>query len=94
MLAVTIDTAHRLAQLRLSDGDTVGGRWAIDQAWTADPERIDDLPWIDLIDAEQIDGNRAAMHHLRDELVAFRGGEVPEDLAPQTFKAIEDIFRR
>jgi len=34
------------------------------------------------------------MQQLRDELVAFRGGEVPEDLAPQTFKAIEDIFRR
>jgi hypothetical protein len=33
-------------------------RCAIDQAWTADPDSIDDPPWVDLIEAELVDGNR------------------------------------
>jgi hypothetical protein len=90
-LAVVIDTAHQLAQHYLATGDTAGARWAIDQAWIADPDRIDDPPWIDLIEAEQIDGNRAAMHQLRDELVALRGLEVPEELPPDTYRAIEAL---
>jgi hypothetical protein len=94
VLAVTIDTAHQLAQLYLTNGDTAGARWAIDQAWTADPHRIDDPPWIDLIEAELADGNRQAMQQRRDELVAFRGLEVPEDLPPQTYRAIEEVFGR
>jgi hypothetical protein len=94
VLAVTVDTAHQLARHYLDAGDTAGARWAIQQAWTADPDRIDDPPWIDLIEAEQIDGNRAAMHQLRDELVAVRGLEVPEDLPPETYRTIEDHFRR
>ena len=92
--AVTVDTAHQLAQLYLTDGDTAGARWAIDQAWTADPDRIDDPPWVDLIEAELVDGNRQAVEQRRDELVAFRGLEVPEDLPPQTYQAIEELFRR
>ena len=94
VLAVTIDTAHQLARHYLDAGDTAGARWAIDQAWTADPDRIDDPAWVDLIEAEQIDGNRAAMHQLRDELVAQRGLEVPEDLPPETYRTIEALFRR
>ena len=94
VLAVTVDAAHQLAQHYLKAGDTAGARWAVQQAWTADPDHIDDAPWVDLIEADQIDGNRAAMHQLRDDLVAFRGYEVPEDLPPATFQAIEDLFRR
>jgi hypothetical protein len=94
ILAVTVDTAHQLAQLYLADGDTASARWAIDQAWIADPDRIDDPPWIDLIEAELVDGNRQAMQQRRDELVAFRGLEVPEDLPPQTYQAIEELIRR
>jgi hypothetical protein len=34
------------------------------------------------------------MQQRRDELVAFRGLECPEDLPPQTYQAIEELIRR
>jgi hypothetical protein len=42
--------------------------------------------------AEQIDGNRAELRQLRDQLVEARGGEVPEDLAPSTFRTIDELI--
>jgi hypothetical protein len=93
VLAAIIDAAHHLAELHLDQGDTAGARWAVQQAWTADPDRIDDQPWVDLMRAEQIDGNRAELRQLRDQLVNVRGYEVPEELMPETFEAIDKLIR-
>jgi hypothetical protein len=93
LLAAITDTAHHLADLYLEHGDTAGARWAVQQAWTADPDRVDDQPWIDLMRAQQIDGNRAELRQVRDELVSVRGYEVPEELTPATFQAINELVR-
>jgi hypothetical protein len=93
VVATIVDAAHHLAQHHLDQGDTAGARWAVNQAWTADPDRIDDQPWLDLMRAEQTDGNRAELRQLRDQLVVARGGEVPEDLPPTTFQVVDQLIR-
>jgi hypothetical protein len=91
VLAAIIDTAHHLAQLYLDQGDTTGARWAVGQAWTADPDRIDDQPWLDLMHAEHIDGNRAELHQLADQLRQARDAEILEDLV--RYQEINKLLR-
>ena len=93
ILAVIVDTAHHLAQFYLEAGDTAGARWAVHQAWIADPDRGHDEPWLDLMHAEQIDGNRAELRQLREQLLHARDAEVPEDLAPATFREVDGLLR-
>jgi hypothetical protein len=93
ILAVIVDTAHHLAQLHLERCDTVGARWAVHQSWIADPDRSHDEPWLDLMHAEQIDGNRAELRQLREQLLHARDAEVPEDLAPATFREVDGLLR-
>jgi len=91
VVAGIIDAAHRLAELHFDHEDSAGVRWAVQQAWTADPDRIDDQPWLDLMAAERLDGNRASLQQLVDQLVRARGYDVPEELAPATFQAIDKL---
>ena len=93
ILAVIVDTAHHLAQLYLEAGDTAGARWAVHQSWIADPDRGHDEPWLDLMHAEHIDGNRAELRQLGEQLLRARDAEVPEDLAPATFREMDGLLR-
>ena len=81
-----MDTAHELAELCLQADDAVGVRWAIRQAWLADPLRGYDQPWRDLMLAQHHDGQPDQVRATFAELMGLRDAEVPEDLAPETFQ--------
>ncbi|MDT5024859.1 MAG: hypothetical protein QOE61_1285 [Micromonosporaceae bacterium] len=93
VVAAVIDVAHELAQHYLDEGDTTGARWAVAQAWAADPDRGYDEPWVDRMRAERHDGNRAELEQLHEQLLHARGAEVPEELAPATYRAIQALLR-
>ncbi|BCJ58207.1 hypothetical protein Jiend_16290 [Micromonospora endophytica] len=69
----------------LDASDTTNARWAVQQAWAADPHRGDDGPWHDLMRAAYIEGHSAELRNLLGELMSAREAEVPEDLAPDTY---------
>jgi hypothetical protein len=90
--AAIIDTAHELAQLYLADGDATGARWAVQQAWLADPDRNYDQPWHDLLAAQAADGHGAELAATVRELMRAREAEVEEDLDPATFTLLREIL--
>ncbi|WP_238005840.1 bacterial transcriptional activator domain-containing protein [Dactylosporangium sp. AC04546] len=92
LASAVVDTAHQLVRLCLEAGDTAGARRAVDQAWLADPARLDDHPWIDAMRVARADGRSAELRALFDDLVRTREVEVPEDLSPDTYAAINDLI--
>ena len=48
IIATITDLAHQLATYSLDVGDTTTTRWAVHQAWLADPDRTYDDLWLDL----------------------------------------------
>jgi hypothetical protein len=91
LASAIVDTAHQLAVLALDAGDTVMARWAIERAWTADPNRLDDHPWIDAMRIARTDGRTAELRTLLDDLIRARDAEVPEDLPADTYTAIRTL---
>ena len=89
--SAVVDTAHQLVTLCLDSGDTTTARWAVEQAWVADPDRVDDHPWVDLMRIHHADGHRSEMRTLLEQLIEARGVEVPEELSPATFRAIDEL---
>ena len=92
LASAIVDTAHELAELRLASGDTTGARWATERAWTADPARADDHPWIDAMRIAHTEGRTAELRALLTDLIRTRGIEVPEDLPRQTFAIVRELF--
>jgi len=90
LVATVVDTAHHLAELCLARGDLDGVRWAVRQAWYVDRERSYDHPWRDLLRAEYATGNLTEVRRLLADLMRLRDAEVPEDLAPDTYRLIRD----
>lgn len=91
IIAAITDIAHRLAAHSLDHGDTTTARWAVNQAWLADPDRgVDDL-WLDLMRAEHLDGHTATQQHLLTEFLQARDAEVPEDLPSRTYNLIRAL---
>lgn len=88
LVATIVDTAHEFAERCLAVGDPEGVRWAVQQAWLADPQRSYDQPWRDLLRAEHSDGRTDQLRMLLAELMAARGAETPSDLAPETYQLI------
>jgi hypothetical protein len=92
LIATIVDTAHELADLYLQANDTGNARWAVQQAWTADPDRSYDETWHDLIRAEHLDGHTARLRELVTELLHTRHAEVPEDLPPATYRLLHTLI--
>src|SRR5437762_4976196 len=92
IVSAIADTAHELAELYLDAGDTTSTRWAVRQAWRADPYRGDDELWRDLMRAEYIDGHTAELRQLLGELIQARDAEVPEDLSKETYAWLRSIM--
>jgi nucleoid-associated protein YgaU len=90
--SAVIDTAHHLALLNLEIGDAAGARWAVAQAWLADPGRGYDQPWRDLMLAQHLQGQFAELHTTFAELMQVRDAEVPEDLEPETFQVVLQLL--
>ena len=88
LVAAVVDTAHQLAEQCLAAGDPAGARWAVQQAWRADPDRSYDQPWQDLLRAEHADGRSGQLRALLAELMEAREAESPEDLAPETYRLV------
>jgi hypothetical protein len=86
-----VDTAHQLVNLYLDAGDTAAARWAVEQAWLADPDRLDDHPWIDLMRITATEGHTSELRTLIGQLVDARDLEVPEELAPDTYAQINRL---
>jgi LysM repeat protein len=92
IIPAVADIAHDLAIRRLASGDPAGARWAIDQAWTADPDRIHDLLWVDRVQAELAAGNQLQARQLVADLVTARDGTDPVDLQPATYVALRNLI--
>ncbi|WP_328849819.1 LysM peptidoglycan-binding domain-containing protein [Micromonospora zamorensis] len=90
--SAVVDTAHALAEFYLDAGDTTGARWAVQQAWLADPERGDDGPWHDIMRAAHAEGHTAELRNLLGELMRTREAEVPEDLTPVTYALLRELL--
>lgn len=92
LIAAIVDTAHELAQLYLSRGDTTGARWAVDKAWQADPDRNYDQPWHDLLRIHAHEGHLAELQACVHELMRLREAEVEEDLDPAIYTLLQKIL--
>jgi len=92
IIATITDLAHQLATYSLEVGDTTTARWAVRQAWLADPDRTYDDLWLDHLHADHQDGQHAAVAQLLHELCEHRGAEVPEDLPPQLYTRLRDFI--
>ena len=92
LASAVVDTAHRLVELSLDGGDVAGARWAVDQAWLADPYRASDIAWRDVLRVVSAEGNTAALGQLLGELMQARDAEVPEDLDRETYRLLCDLM--
>ncbi|MEV4754559.1 hypothetical protein AB0J86_05500 [Micromonospora sp. NPDC049559] len=62
-----VDTVYRLVELCLDAGDIAGARWAVEQAWLADPDRTSDITWRDLLRVAAAEGNTAELDQILDQ---------------------------
>jgi hypothetical protein len=86
------DVAHHVAEHYLSVGDTAAARWAIDQAWLADPDRgFGDL-WLDRMDVEHRAGRTAALKHIVDGYLEHCEVEVLEELPTPIYNRIRALL--
>jgi hypothetical protein len=92
IITTITDLAHRLASYSVDVGDTATARWAVQQAWLADPGRGPDDLWIDLMRAEHHDGNNQTLRQIVDELREARGTEVLEDLPPRVYGVVRQLL--
>jgi hypothetical protein len=92
MITAITDLAHRLASHSVDVGDTSTARWAVQQAWLADPGRGPDDLWIDLMRAEHHDGNTQTLCQVVDELREARNAEVLEDLPPRVYGLVRQLL--
>jgi hypothetical protein len=92
LASAVVDTAHRLVELRLDGADLAGARWAVEQAWLADPDRASDIAWRDLLRVAAAEGNNAELEQLLGELMEARDAEVPEDLDKDTYRLLCDLM--
>ncbi|GLH99795.1 LysM peptidoglycan-binding domain-containing protein [Phytohabitans aurantiacus] len=92
LAAAVVDTAHRFAELCLDAGDLPDARWAVDQAWLADPDRSSDITWRDLLRVAAAEGNTAELEQILGELIRVREAEVPEDLDKETYRLLCDLM--
>jgi DNA-binding SARP family transcriptional activator len=92
LTAAIVDTAHALVELYLAAGDTEGARWAVNRAWTADPDRIDDHPWRDLMRIAHAEGHDSEVRAIYEDLITARKVEVPEDLATPTCNLVYELL--
>ena len=92
LASAIVDTAHRLVELCLDSGDITGARWAVDQAWLADPAGAHDITWRDLLRVAAAQGNTAELDELLGELMDSREAEVPEDLDKETYRLLCNLM--
>jgi hypothetical protein len=57
----------------------------------ADPERLDDHPWLDLMRITAADGHTSELRTLVGQLVEAREVEVPEELSPDTYREVDRL---
>lgn len=62
MVSAVVDVAHELAAIYLDAGESAQARWAVQQAWLADPDRVDDEPWRDIMHAAHLDGHHSHLY--------------------------------
>jgi hypothetical protein len=89
--AAIVDTAHQLSALLDETGDLAGVRWAVEQAWLADPLRTYDQPWRDLLAAQHRGRQTAALGVTLTTLMRTRDAEDLEDLDPVTYSAVQRL---
>lgn len=87
--ATIADTAHRLAQLALADGDATTANWAVTQGLTAVPGS--EPLYRDRMEAAHLNGDPAAVDRIVDELCRYIETLDPlDDLHPDTI----DLWHR
>jgi hypothetical protein len=86
------DLAHHVAQHYLNVGDTATARWAIDQAWLADPDRgFDDL-WHDRMHVEHQAGRTAALNQIVEAYREHCEVDVLEELPTPVYNRIRALL--
>ncbi|WP_203993953.1 LysM peptidoglycan-binding domain-containing protein [Virgisporangium aurantiacum] len=91
LTSAVVDAAHRLTELCLAGGDTAGARWAVEQAWKADPYRTSDITWRDMLRVAAAEGNSAELEQVVADLIDAREAEVPEDLDSETYQVLCEV---
>src|SRR5690606_34974006 len=92
LLAGVVDTAHQLVDLCLQTGDLETARWAVKQAWLADPHRSDDHPWRALLRIAQAEGDSERAKTVIRALSRWRDAGHPDELAPVTRDLIRALL--
>ncbi|MEU1813195.1 LysM peptidoglycan-binding domain-containing protein [Micromonospora aurantiaca (nom. illeg.)] len=106
MTAAVVDTAHQMVDLRLAELDRAGvgpdrirsvlddARWAVEQAWLADPHRAEDQPWRDALRIAHAGGRDAELKALIHDLMRHRDADIAEDLDPDTYQLVLQLLPR
>ena len=91
LASAVVDVSHQLVSLYLDAGDATVARWAVEQAWLADPDRLNDQPWLDLMRITAGEGHTSELRALIDQLVLVREVEIPEELSPDTYREVNRL---
>ena len=94
VLAGILDAAHDLVDHCLTAGDLDTARWAVAQAWLADPTRSDDHAWRDLLRIAHAAGDQDEVREVVAELLRWRDVEHPDDLSSATRELIASLELR
>jgi hypothetical protein len=84
ILAGVTDTVHDLVALCLASGDLDTARWAVQQAWLADPHRTDDQPWRDLMSIANTGVGPQPVRAVVAELLRWRDADHIDELVSAT----------
>lgn len=87
-----IDTAHDLVELALADGDHEQAHWAVRVALLVDRDRTSERPLVDQMRVLHADGRTAEAERVANQLLELTEVDVPEDLQPDTSRAINTLF--
>jgi hypothetical protein len=91
VVAGILDAAHDLVDRCLEVDDVDTARWAVEQAWLADPARCDDHPWRDLLRISRAAGDREQVREVVTELLRWRDADHPDELSPATRELVASL---
>ncbi|MEV0650113.1 LysM peptidoglycan-binding domain-containing protein [Phytomonospora sp. NPDC050363] len=89
--AAIVDAAHDYVELLLETGDLEAARWALTQAWIADPARDHSITWRDAMRVAAAADNRGELRGLVEQMMEIRAVDVPEELDEETFRLLCEL---
>ena len=87
-----IDTAHDLVELALTEHDHTLAHQAVQVALLIDRDRTSERPLVDQMRVLHAQGNLAEAERAAAQLLTLTEVDVPEELQPDTFRAVNELF--